>query len=871
MNLSIGIDRRILYKLSISQMDVDEYAVEVSWDCEDLLNSNDTRCENFEGSSSHRLEVFFTASGMYRITAIITYQELTQELSSYVTVDPRIIASVQFPNIKPEPLVSWRSLRVPVIVNNVIPLCHLQWSTVNVTEDPRYGFIDRSYFPSRVIPDLEKNFLSDIVEISNATYSEDFPLVVPAGSEDFAGIEPEKSYVFRLLVTCPAPIQEWDSESEGNVTSYTDLILGSKQAPIARPLQVFPEEGTALKTLFTMFTGTATDTPDDYPLRYLFQYQIGGILVDLEEYYENMEIITELPYSEEPIRIFYRVCDTRNACSRTEGPPIRVNLTEDYSDKEFQFKLEKIKSMIFRTDYTNMFSTSISCIFTFKAFGNKKFYDRLKVELLQEIQRETSRLETFKSEDMFISEQKILSFVKYSKILAELLGDRSIKLKEKLLNLLNTIPQSRSDEYGSSDESNLVMKRSIDEESFEERNLSEDDFLQKGILELQLREAIINSQNNSENSEENLQLKQNFTQQVRDFIGNLLCPSMQLSTEYKLVSSDFSLEIYRGNGFQAQVRNFSLPASPSGDKLSSGFVFLRNVFDTQPTEEYCASRIAYSSDFLTGDLSQEIISVDLFEIDSELNSARILEPGRDSEKFSVISFQLSNERYPEEVKCVIWNGETWTDEYCLVLSVDPSSIECQCSTLGFVKPFSDYRYEYSEDFLNVTITTELINTTPTISSTNELIMQSESTVNDPPVDYILKSNVIQTESLVITTDIKQTAKSVSDMFTFSPIVNKGAEEVVSVTTTIQKNSSEPTDDHEEIVRESSYSSLIGFIVIGVFCLIIILMLSLNLYFMRKKRKMKHLQELQIMSTEARMQSEEIKYARFYDEQMLSGN
>ncbi|XP_055678103.1 uncharacterized protein LOC129786877 [Lutzomyia longipalpis] len=865
MNLSIGINRRITYKLAISQSFDDEDLSQITWECKNL--QNDENCLNFEGASGPKQEVSFPSLGDYQVTAQITSDDVTQTLSSFVTVDPRIIASVQFPDIKPKPLISWRSLRLPVVVNDVIPQCHLHWTTVNPFDDNQYGYIDDSYFPSKIIPNLEENFLSDIVEISNATYSEDFMLEVPEQFENFSGIEPEKVYVFRLLVTCPEPLEEWNAESEGNITSFADLVLISKQPPITRPMEVFPEEGVALKTLFTIFTGTASDTPDDYPMRYLFQYQIGRLVVDLEEFYENMQITTELPYSEEPIRIFYRVCDTRNACSRTEGPSIHVNLPEDYSREEFQFKLDKIKSMFYRTDYDSMFSTSVACILTFKEFPDKTFYEELKSLLIRRIQEEVSRLQA-NDESIFVSELKILSFVKYGKILLELLGVNDAKLKEDLLTLLSTIRQERSDS-GTLEENNLIMKRSIEPDKAEMRKLSEEDVLQKGILELELREGIINSPNFTKNSTKALELKQEFVQEIRKFIGSVLCPSLQLSSEFKLDSANFSLELFRGNGFQVKVRNFSIPSLR--DQGDTGYVILRNVFNTNSAEEYCASRITYSSDFISGDIREEIFDLTLFAMNSTRNKAKLLHKSTtEDERYSLISLQMKVNNFYEDAKCVIWSGMEWIDEACSVLSTSPSNIECQCSELGFIKIFTDARFEEDEMYENTTTNPSTLTTEATI---DEVVPQGKSTIVDPQIGYI-KSDIIHTEPLVITTNIKDKVKSVSDIFTFSPIVNKEADEVITVKTiqrNSQENSSQPHEDLDGNIRESNLATTIGFIVVGIFCLIIIIIITFNLYFIRKKNKMKHMQEMQIMSTESRVQSEEIKYARFYDEKMLLGN
>ncbi|GAB0092498.1 hypothetical protein DMENIID0001_074940 [Sergentomyia squamirostris] len=863
-NLSVGINRKITYKLSISQMDVEEYSLEISWECENLQNQ--TACLNFEEESTTKLEISFGTSGTYRVCAVITYKEFTQTLSSYVTVDPRIVASVQFPDLKPRPLISWRALRIPVVVNNVIPHCSLHWVTINGTEDRKYGFIESSYFNTKVIPDLEENFLSDIVEISNATYSEDFPLFVDAQSDSFPGIEPETTYIFRLNIVCPEPIQEWDSENVGNVSSFADLILMSKQPPLAETLKVEPEEGVALKTKFRFMTGMATDTADDYPLRYSFQYQINEILVDLDEFYENMEMETELPYSEEPLRTFYQVCDTRGACSRLEGPRIRVNMIETILKDEFLFKIDKLKFMFHRTDYGDVFSNSIACIYTFKAMPDATYYKKLKSELFDLIQMEVKRLQG-KNEEIFISEQKILNFVKYGKILADLFDFKNAKFTENLLNLLKSIPQERSDEYGFINENYVLTKRSIEPDKAELRELSDEDLLMKGILELELLETMISSLNHTENSTKIQEIKRNFTQQVRDFVGNLLCCSLQLSSDYSFVSGNFSLHVFRGNGRQIQLRNLSLPSSK--DQPDSGYVILRDLYETEPTAEYCVSRISYNSDFITDTLRmEEILDISLFAIDPYLKYTEIQEPSMNSEKYSVISLRLQPDTGPDETMCAIWNGRNWTDEYCEVVKITPSNIDCHCFMLGFLKLIS-HDPGTEEFFDNVTVSTPRFTQIPgTSPSTSEV--PEESFIEEPPIDYYKTSDVSKTETFIVMDTAKPKTKMVSAVFTFSPIVNnERADEVITVATSTLTNQSDSSNNPN--IKESGYATMIGFIVIGIFCLIIIIILSVNLYFIRKKKKMKHLQEIQIMSTETRTQSEEIKYARFYDEQTLGNH
>lgn len=62
-------------------------------------------------------------------------------------------------------------------------------------------------------------------------------------------------------------------------------------------MQITPLNGIALKTIFKFSTGAAADEPSDYPLKYTFQYEADGIIIKMGEFYENMVISSQLPYS----------------------------------------------------------------------------------------------------------------------------------------------------------------------------------------------------------------------------------------------------------------------------------------------------------------------------------------------------------------------------------------------------------------------------------------------------------------------------------------------------------------------------------------------------------------------------------------------
>lgn len=127
---------------------------------------------------------------------------------------------------------------------------------------------------------------------------------MPAKSETFAGLVGDALYKFRLNAICPAPITDLDDELDDssssirqNVTSYVDVVVATNAPPDGRPLEITPQKGNALKTIFKFSTGVAADVPDDYPLKYNFMVRIERFVISVGEYYENMVTTTVLPFS----------------------------------------------------------------------------------------------------------------------------------------------------------------------------------------------------------------------------------------------------------------------------------------------------------------------------------------------------------------------------------------------------------------------------------------------------------------------------------------------------------------------------------------------------------------------------------------------
>lgn len=193
---------------------------------------------------------------------------------------------------------------------------------------------------------------------------------------DFPGLIGGATYRFRMRSTCPVPIDgntidaDASQENRPNVTALVDLVIETNAPPRGYPLEIVPLRGVALRTAFKFTTGSAVDEPKDYPLRYTFQFLVAvssaagrpedGQFVStvVAQYYENTVCDSWLPYSAQPIRTMYEVCDSRDACVRYFGPNVTVERMgndggndSDETDAKMLAIDEQIAGAMQRRDY----------------------------------------------------------------------------------------------------------------------------------------------------------------------------------------------------------------------------------------------------------------------------------------------------------------------------------------------------------------------------------------------------------------------------------------------------------------------------------------------------------------------------------------
>ena len=91
------------------------------------------------------------------------------------------------------------------------------------------------YFGHTVIPDLEGNYLTEIVDFDNSNVNKEITLLIPSASwenPNWHGLEGDTKYKFRLDASCPLG-------SEQYVTSHFEFIMQTNKPPVPGIIEVF--------------------------------------------------------------------------------------------------------------------------------------------------------------------------------------------------------------------------------------------------------------------------------------------------------------------------------------------------------------------------------------------------------------------------------------------------------------------------------------------------------------------------------------------------------------------------------------------------------------------------------------------------------
>ena len=168
------------------------------------------------------------------------------------------------------------------------------------------------------------------------------------------------------MITCPEAFEEENQKSSRNITNSFDFDFLTNAPPNPLPLEIDPPNGTAMQTAFKLKAGAAKDLPQNFPLKYTFGYSWNNKTLRMATYYENtITQAFELPLAleENPITLFYEVCDSNNACITFNGPTI-ITSKGNYTKEDIDFRLARFKAEMERGTYNLASNTAVVMLFT---------------------------------------------------------------------------------------------------------------------------------------------------------------------------------------------------------------------------------------------------------------------------------------------------------------------------------------------------------------------------------------------------------------------------------------------------------------------------------------------------------------------------
>lgn len=72
-------------------------------------------------------------------------------------------------------------------------------------------------------------------------------------------------------------------------------------------------------------------------------------------------------HTEKPIQPFYQVCDSGDSCSENIfGEEIKISLSDNFTDAEFEYKMQFIEQNMQNMDLDAGFGTALACVLTYK-------------------------------------------------------------------------------------------------------------------------------------------------------------------------------------------------------------------------------------------------------------------------------------------------------------------------------------------------------------------------------------------------------------------------------------------------------------------------------------------------------------------------
>ncbi|XP_058117263.1 uncharacterized protein LOC131284600 [Anopheles ziemanni] len=855
--------------------------LETKWTC--LREEGDTKeCEDMMEIGDAATTATFFKVGNYSITASTSGIGTDVASNTLLSVNSKVLPSVRLLEWSQYPAVSGAPFRMLVSVSGLVPKCQSNWT---VLREDGFAYFDPSEIPAEAdvekgslgnfyIRDIEENFLSELVDYGNDTVVKDIVLSIPGADtgvdRSWKGLEPDVRYKFRLETKCPEPIdydQSITAQQERKlVESHWTFVLETNGAPQAPAVEVTPVgNGTALETVFQIISGLAKDSKQDYPLRYSFWYVADGVDINVGSFYEITSAETVLPYTRNgTVRTYVVVCDSREACTKADGPEVHIVLGKEPSDEEISFALGSIDGFFDRLNLREALKVAFELLVTLRNQNSPRYagtYQRF-VDIFRQAVVRVGKMYT---ETTFLSEATIQQFIMQAKPILDLEEASNHELFQQLLELMEppgvaeSVPRRRKRSTAPVQASASVAKISN---------------------KLYLMEGMTASSNVSVARESRTALLNYVHQAAKEY-----CMSVSY---HEYVGQLITLTVNRHRSLsevnfqQFEITNKVLLRVPP---RRSEF---RDAFPE--TEYFCVGRVYYARDIF---VERAVHELDLGFYETFLLS---IEKGG---MWTLISWRsdyflwsLDGRQLPN-VTCQLREDDVWTGKHCITTETPTDEVLCNCTKMGYLRlsnetePELDTSWSTTDMFSTEAVTTA--ETVPESTAASRMESTSNSAVIETSSTPAITTNLVRTstpgvasttESDMVTlpsrADASTTPQSVTEHVTLEPPSTNGTSLTEHGPSPLQAGDISgsgkalaPTG--EPLHNRPMATSSIAYTILGALGISTLLMAVLTVAYRRRRVVLRLADELHTVPNRARTQSPHVRYARFQDEHNMTGD
>ncbi|XP_053670923.1 uncharacterized protein LOC128721217 [Anopheles nili] len=842
---------------------------EIVWSCR--KEGVEQTCEDTIDISEETAMVFYR-EGQYEITASVGGDGSNRSVCrSTLTVHPKVTPSVRVLEWSRYPAVAGEQFELLVSIAGLVPDCSSNWTVVR---EDGFAYFDPATLPNAanwegfVIRDIEENFLSELVDYGNDTVVRDVVLSIPGAdlAASWKGLEPNVRYKIRLQTICPEPIDDSKVASQratvrNLISSHATFVLETNGAPQLMSIEVTPMEGgMALETMYKMSTAIANDLEGDYPLRYSFWYVADGVDINVGTYYEITSAETILPYTKNgSVATYCIICDSRDACSKTIGPEVRVLSGRTRSENDITFALQSIDGFFDRLNLREALKTAFELLITLRN-QNSPQYGSTYEQFATMLKRSIEHIGKVYRETTYLTDASIQEFVIQAKPILDLEEATNHVLFQQLLELMDPIAEQHV----------ARLKRS----SHSAAGQPVTQIATNTNTKLSLMESLTVS--------ENATVARDARTRLQNFVHQATKNYCSVETHYVYVGQLITLEMSRYRSVaeidfrRLQVPNKVLLSSPAGrSQFADAFT---------ETEYICLGRIYYARDLF--------VERDTRELDLGFYEAFLLAVEK-SGIWTLVNWRsdyflwsLDGRQLPN-VTCQLWEGDVWSSRHCITLETATDEVQCNCTKIAYLRISNETEPDYNRT------NTVLVSTEATAVSF-EMVSESFPSSTNPTTstkstDGVEHIATVPTTGLWSTTDSPAMSDVVSttesDMVTLSSASTVNTEppaESFPIAST--SNTSVPDNGPSALLQggnrtgsTSLYnqplaSSSIGYAITSAVGIGALLMLVIAIAYRRRKSVLRLADELHTVPLRARAQSSpHVRYARFQDEHNMAGD